>query len=144
MKTVREILKAKGDEVLTIGQEQTVYDALVKLAEADVGALVVVDNDGQLVGILSERDYARKVILKGASSLNTQVKEIMTEKVCFAKPTQTVEECMALVTEARCRHLPVMEDSQLVGMVSIGDLVKASISEKEFMIAQLTNYIHSS
>ncbi len=143
MKTVREILRVKGNEVLTINQEQTVYDALVKMAEADVGALVVVGDKGELVGILSERDYARKVILKGASSLNTQVREIMTEKVCFVAPNRAVEECMALVTEKRCRHLPVMEEERLVGLVSIGDLVKLSISEKEFLINQLTNYIQS-
>lgn len=143
MKTVKEILQVKGEEVLTIGHEQTVYEALVKMAEADIGALVVVDDQKDLVGILSERDYARKVILKGASSLNTQVKEIMTDKVCFVAPNLPVEECMALVTEQRCRHLPVMEEKQLVGLVSIGDLVKSSISEKEFMINQLINYIQS-
>ncbi len=143
MKTVREILLVKGNDVLTISHEQTVYDALVKMAEADVGALVVLGDQNELVGILSERDYARKVILKGASSLKTQVREIMTDKVCFVAPNQQVEECMALVTEKRCRHLPVLDKEQLVGLVSIGDLVKSSISEKEFLINQLTNYIQS-
>lgn len=144
MKTVKDILRIKGDRILTVNQEQTVYDALGKLAEADVGALLVVDDQGRVVGMLSERDYARKVILKGASSLNTKVKEIMTDRVCYVNPTQSVEECMALVTEERVRHLPVMEDGDLQGVISIGDLVKASISEKEFLISQLTNYIHSS
>ena len=144
MKTVKEILLTKGNEVLTIGQEQTVYDALVKMAEADVGALVVLDDRQAPIGILSERDYARKVILKGVSSLNTQVGAIMTDKVCYVAPKQSVEECMALMTERRCRHLPVMDGQQLVGLVSIGDLVKSSISEKEFLINQLTSYIQSS
>lgn len=144
MKTVREILRIKGDEVLTIGEDQAVYAALLKMAEADVGALVVTDSAGAVVGILSERDYARKVILKGASSPDTQVKAIMTDRVAYVHPQQTIEECMALVTEKRCRHLPVMENGKLQGLVSIGDLVKASISEKEFLINQLTNYIQSS
>ena len=144
MKTVKEILQTKGNDVLSIGHEQTVYDALVKMAEADVGALVVVGDKDELVGILSERDYARKVILKGASSLNTQVKDIMTDKIFYVSPQQSVEECMALVTEQRCRHLPVMDAEKMVGVVSIGDLVKASISEKEYLISQLTNYIQSS
>ena len=144
MKTVKEILQAKGSVILSVNQEQTVYEALVKMAEADVGALMVLDDQGAVVGILSERDYARKVILKGASSLNTQVKAVMTDKVCYVSPGQSVEECMALVTEKRCRHLPVIDDGKLVGLVSIGDLVKSSISEKDFMINQLSNYIQSS
>ena len=144
MKTVRDILREKGDLVLKIGQNQMVLDALVKMAEADVGALVVVDDQGAAVGILSERDYARKVILKGASSPQTPVKKIMTDRVAYVQPQMTVEECMALVTEKRCRHLPVMDNGVMVGLVSIGDLVKASISEKEFLINQLTNYIQSS
>ena len=144
MKIVKDILRIKGQEVLTIGQEQTVYAALAKMAEADVGALVVIDDQADVIGILSERDYARKVILKGASSLDTKVKAIMEDKVCYVHPGQSVEECMALVTEKRSPHLPVMEYGELVGLVSIGDLVKASISEKEFLINQLSNYIQSS
>lgn len=144
MKTVRDILRTKGNEVLTINQDQTVLAALKKMAEADIGALLAVDDAGTAVGILSERDYARKVILKGASSPETQVKTIMTEQVYYVHPQQTVEECMALMTEKRCRHLPVLENGELLGLVSIGDLVKASISEKEFLIDQLTNYIQSS
>ncbi len=143
MKTVKDILSVKGHEVLQIDQEQTVYTALVKMAEADVGALVVVDGQGAVVGLMSERDYARKVILKGASSLDTKVKSIMEPKAFYVKPEQTVEECMALVTQKRSRHLPVMANGELVGLVSIGDLVRAVISEKEFLISQLTNYIQS-
>lgn len=143
MKTVKDILGNKGQEVLKVDQVETVYAALAKMAEKDVGALLVVNAQGAVVGMLSERDYARKVILKGASSLETKVQEIMSTKVCYVEPGQSVDECMALVTEKRCRHLPVMEGGELVGMVSIGDLVKASISEKEFLINQLTNYIQS-
>ncbi|HEY5673849.1 MAG TPA: CBS domain-containing protein [Malonomonas sp.] len=143
MKTVKDILAVKGHEVLQIDQEQTVYVALAKMAEADVGALVVVDGQGTVVGLMSERDYARKVILKGASSLDTKVKSIMESKVCYVLPGQSVEECMALVTQKRSRHLPVIENGKLLGLVSIGDLVRASISEKEFLINQLTNYIQS-
>ncbi len=144
MKTVKDILRVKGHEVLTIGQEETVYAALAKMAEADVGALVVIDDQDDVIGLLSERDYARKVILKGASSLDTKVKAIMEDKVCYVHPGQSVEECMALITENRSPHLPVMENDELIGLVSIGDLVKASISEKEFLINQLRNYIQSS
>lgn len=144
MKTVKDVLLGKGHEVLRIDPEQTVYAALAKMAEADVGALVVVDEKGAVVGLMSERDYARKVILKGASSLETKVKSIMEEKVCYVRPEQSIEECMALVTEKRSRYLPVMASGDLVGLVSIGDLVKASISEKEFLINQLSNYIQSS
>lgn len=143
MQTVQEILRSKGSEVLTIGVDQTIYSALVKMAETDVGALVVLDQDGSVCGIMTERDYARKVILKGASSLDTKVRAIMTERVVYVHPRQTVEECMALVTESRSRHLPVMENGKLLGLVSIGDLVKASISHKEFLIDQLTRYIQS-
>ncbi|MCP4199605.1 MAG: CBS domain-containing protein [Proteobacteria bacterium] len=143
MRTVKEILQSKGNSILTVSQDQTVYEALVKMAEADVGALVVVNGNDEPVGLFSERDYARKVILKGASSLNTQVKTVMTDKVCYVSPAQPVDECMALVTEERCRHLPVMDEGRMVGLVSIGDLVKTTISEKEFLITQLSNYIQS-
>jgi len=110
------------------------------MAEQDIGALVVIE-EGQIVGIMSERDYARKVILKGASSRETPVSEIMSKKVVFVRPEQTIEECMALMTQKRCRHLPVMNGDEMVGLVSIGDAVKAIIAEKEFMISQLENYI---
>ena len=141
MKTVKQILKTKGNEIWSISSDQTVYSALEIMSAKDAGALVVMDN-GKLAGILSERDYARKVILQGASSLKTPVKEIMTTKVAYVTPENTVEECMALMTDKRCRHLPVMENNQVVGVLSIGDLVKASIAQKEFVINQLETYIN--
>jgi CBS domain-containing protein len=140
MKTVKQILKEKGSEVWTIGPDQTVLEALRLMAEKEVGALVVI-NSGGVVGIISERDYARKVILRGVYSKDTPVRDIMSGKVFFVRPDQTAEECLALMTEMRCRHLPVMEDNELKGLVSIGDAVKAVISEKEFLIGQLENYI---
>ncbi len=140
MKTVKRILQEKGGTAQSIQPDATVYDALKLMAEKNVGALLVLEK-GKLVGIISERDYARKVILKGKSSLDTPVKEIMTERVMFVRPEQTVEECMALVTEKHVRHLPVLVGDLVVGVVSIGDLVKASIDEKNFMIKQLENYI---
>ena len=140
MKTVNQLLKAKGSHVLSIQPDATVYDALKLMAEKNVGALLVLEK-GKLVGILSERDYARRVILKAKSSLKTPVRDIMIERVRFVRPEQTIEECMALMTEKHIRHLPVLVGDQVVGIVSIGDLVKASIEEKEFMIKQLENYI---
>jgi CBS domain-containing protein len=140
MKTVGELLRNKGDQVYSIGPEATVYEALTLMAEKDVGALLVLDS-GQLVGILSERDYARKIVLKGKTSRETSVREIMTERVVWVRPDQTIDECMALMTNKRVRHLPVMEESRLVGVISIGDVVKDIISEQEFVIAQLENYI---
>ena len=143
MKTVKQILRDKGGKVLSIDPGATVFDALKLMAEKNVGALLVLEG-GRVVGILSERDYARKVILHGKSSLNTPVRDIMTDRVMFIRPEQTVEECMALMTEKHIRHLPVLVDNQLVGVVSIGDLVKASIDEKDFVIKQLENYITGS
>jgi len=140
IKTVRDILQLKGGQIFSVDAETSVFVALEKMANENVGALLVMQ-DGKLIGVISERDYARKVILKGLSSLQLSVREIMTEMVCYARPQQTVEECMAVVTEKRLRHLPVMENDELVGVVSIGDLVKASIAEKEFIIGQLENYI---
>ena len=143
MKTVKQILRDKGDKVLSTDPGATVFDALKLMAEKNVGALLVLDR-GKVVGILSERDYARKVILHGKSSLSTPVRDIMTDRVMFIRPEQTVEECMALMTEKHIRHLPVLVENQLVGVVSIGDLVKASIDEKDFVIKQLENYITGS
>lgn len=140
MKTVQQILRVKGSSVLSIQPDATVYDALKLMAEKNVGALLVIEK-GKLVGILSERDYARKVILKGKSSLHTPVRDIMTDRVMFVRPEQTVEECMALMTEKHIRHLPVLVGDRVAGIVSIGDLVKASLDEKDFMIKQLENYI---
>jgi CBS domain-containing protein len=141
MKTVKELLRVKGYQVWSIGPDATVYEALTLMAEKDVGALLVLDNAGQLVGILSERDYARKIVLKGKTSRETPVREIMTEKVVWVRPDQTIEECMALMTNKHIRHLPVMEEGRLLGVISIGDVVKDIISEQEFVIAQLENYI---
>ena len=143
MKTIKEILQEKGCATETINQDLTVREALQKLADANIGALLVTDDQGGICGIFSERDYVRTVIIKGKSSLGLQVKEFMSDQICTVHPERTVDECMALVTEKRSRHLPVLEDGKLVGIVSIGDLVKASISEKEFLINQLTRYIQS-
>ena len=141
MKTVRELLRNKGYDVWSIGPDATVYEALTLMAGKDVGALLVLDNAGQLVGILSERDYARKIVLKGKTSRETPVREIMTEKVVWVRPDQTIEECMALMTNKRIRHLPVQEEGRLLGVISIGDVVKDIISEQGFVIEQLENYI---
>ena len=143
MKTVQQILRHKGNTFWSVTPDTMVYDALRLMAEKDVGALLVLEA-GRLAGIMSERDYARKVALQGKSSLATPVKEIMTRRVVCVRPDQTVEECMAVVTEKRIRHLPVLVDDEVVGVVSIGDLVKATIDEKDFMIKQLENYITGS
>jgi len=140
MKTVSTLLQSKGGDVWSVSPGTMVYDALALMAEKNVGALLVVEGD-RLVGIFSERDYARKVILHGKSSRQTPVGEIMTSKVVYVRPEQTIEECMALMTDKRIRHLPVLEGDRLAGVISIGDVVKAIISEQEFMIAQLENYI---
>jgi CBS domain-containing protein len=140
MKTVKQILDAKGREVWTIQPEASVFEAIQLMAEKKVGALVVADGD-KPVGIISERDYARKVILKGKSSQETPIRDIMTTDVVCTRLDQTVEECMALVTEKRIRHLPVLDGEQLVGIISIGDLVKTIIAEQQFMIEQLEHYI---
>jgi CBS domain-containing protein len=142
MKTVTQLLQAKGREIHTIGPDARVFDALKLMAEKNVGALVVTEG-GRLAGILSERDYARKVILLSKSSHDIAVREIMTAKVITVQPGQTVEQCMALMTEKRIRHLPVTEGEKLIGVLSIGDLVKEVISEQEQTIKQLESYIHS-
>ena len=141
MKTVRDLLKAKGyDDIWAVAPDDSVYDALKLMADKNVGAVLVI-SAGWLVGILSERDYARRVIFKGKLPEATPAREIMTEKVLWVRPDQTVEECMALMTNKRVRHLPVFEGDQLIGVISIGDVVKAIISEQEFMIEQLEHYI---
>lgn len=142
MKTVRDVLKTKGSDICAVSPETTVYDALKLMAEKNIGAVLVLEGERPL-GIFSERDYARKVILEGKTSKDTPVHEVMTSRVVFVRPEQNIEECMALMTAKRCRHLPVLEDSKLAGILSIGDVVKAVISEKEFHIAQLENYITS-
>jgi CBS domain-containing protein len=140
MATVRDLLKEKGNDVWTIAPDKTVYDALTLMAVKDIGALVVVEDD-RVVGIISERDYARKVILRGKSSKETTLREIMTAKVCYVTNDYSVQECMALMTDKTVRHLPVLEADRLVGIVSIGDVVKSVISEQEFIIEQLESYI---
>jgi len=140
MKTVRHVLQVKGRQIWSIRPDASVYDALKLMADREVGALLVLDG-GKLVGIISERDYARKVILKGKSSLETPVSDIMTSKVICVRPEQTIEECMALMTDKHIRHLPVVVGDEIVGLISIGDMVKAVIAEKDFMIKQLEDYI---
>jgi CBS domain-containing protein len=140
MKNVARLLDEKGTDVWTIEPGASVFQALEVMADRAVGALVVVDDD-RPVGIVSERDYARKVILLDRGSRNTPVAEIMTAELHTVTRSQTVEECMALMTDRRIRHLPVVEDGRLLGIVSIGDVVKAVIQEQAFMIEQLEGYI---
>ncbi len=144
MTTVQQLLKEKPTGTWTISPRATVYQALEMMAEKDIGALIVVDDSGQVVGIFSERDYARKIVLLGRTSKTTHVAELMVTKVFYVKPESTVEECMAVMTEKRTRHLPVLEDGKLVGLVSIGDIVKAIIIDQEITIRSLQNYITGS
>lgn len=140
MISIRQLLEGKGSEVWSTSPDASVYEALQLLAEKNIGALVVL-RDGELVGVVSERDYARKVVLHGKTSMKTPVKEIMTEEVIAVGAGSTVEEAMALMTDKRIRHLPVVEGEKIVGVVSIGDLVKAIIADQEFTIDQLEKYI---
>lgn len=140
MRNVDHILRDKGTPYWSVTPDTMVYEALGLMAEKDVGALLVLDAT-RLVGIISERDYARKVILRGKSSLGTPVREIMTSNVVTVSPQQTVEECMTLMTARRVRHLPVLVAGEVIGIVSIGDLVKASLDDKDFLIKQLETYI---
>lgn len=140
MKTVKRVLDAKGHDIYSTTPDTTVFDALREMADRNVGALIVLD-DGEVVGIFSERDYARKIILLGRSSHETPVRDIMTARVVYARPDLSLEECLALMTDKRIRHLPVMEDDELVGVVSIGDLVKGIIQEQRFIIEQLESYV---
>jgi CBS domain-containing protein len=140
MNKVRDILMAKGHEVWCVEPAATVFAALQLMAEKEIGALAVMEGP-RLIGVISERDYARKVILLGRSSPNTLVKEIMTSPVVCTHPDQPIEECMAIVTEKRVRHLPVIEEGRLIGLISIGDLVKSIIADQRFIIEQLERYI---
>lgn len=140
MKTVADILRDKGHEVWTITPDVIVFDALKIMADKNVGALVVLDG-AEVAGILSERDYARKVILHGKSSRELKAREIMSANVYFVSPKEDTEDCMALFTNKRVRHLPVLQDGHLIGIISIGDVVKAVIAEQEYTIKHLENYI---
>ena len=140
MKTVERLLEAKGYDIWSITPDASVYEAVKLMTDKAIGALLVLES-GKLIGIISERDCTRKVMLQERAPKDTLVREIMTSSVITVRPDQTVEECMALVTAKRIRHLPVLAGDQLMGMVSIGDLVKDIISEQEFMIQQLENYI---
>jgi CBS domain-containing protein len=137
---VSDILSTKGGNVWSIAPGASVFDAMKLMAEKGIGALIVREGE-RVAGVISERDYARKVILEGRSSPTTQVREIMTAHVLYASPEQTIEECMAVMTDKRVRHLPVLEQGRLIGVISIGDLVKAIISEQQFRIEQLEQYI---
>lgn len=141
MKTVANILRSKPHQtVYTITPDARVWDALRLMAEKSIGALVVTEGP-RIVGIISERDYARKVVLQGRSSENTVVRDIMSSPVMYVRPDHTNEDCMALMTENRLRHLPIIDKGELVGLISIGDLVKDIISEQQFIIEQLEHYI---
>ena len=139
--TIDDLLRAKGEYLITIAPTASLNTAAQMMHQNRIGLLLVREESEAVVGVLSERDYARKVILAGRSSRETRVEEIMTTRVVTARPEQTVEECMALMTNKRIRHLPVMQDRHLLGMISIGDLVKEIIAEQQFIIAQLENYI---
>lgn len=140
MDNVRQLLRTKGSNVFTISPDATVYEALELMAEKDIGALVVTNN-GEVVGIFSERDYARKVILKGKSSMNTSVGELMVDQVYYVSPDNTIEDCMSIMTEKHVRHLPVLKDNELIGLVSIGDVVNQVIKHQKFKIRELEKYI---
>jgi len=142
MSTVRNILQKKGNAVYSINPDSTVYDALENLENKNLGALVVVEND-KLIGLFTERDYARKVILKGRSSKETLVRDIMSSHPVFVTPDSSINDCMQLMTDKLIRHLPVLENNRLMGVISIGDIVKYIIDEKDFIIENLEHYIAS-
>lgn len=141
MKTVQQLLETKGNVILSVSPDTMVYDALVIMANHHVGALVVLENDGHLAGIFSERDYAREVVLKGKTSKTTKISEVMSTTVITVRPDQLVDECMELMSGKRVRHLPVIENERVVGVLSIGDLVKETIAYQQFLIQQLESYI---
>lgn len=141
MRTVHDILQTKGADVWSVTAETTVYDALQLMAEKNIGAVLVFDEASCIAGVFSERDYARRVALEGRTAQETLVRDIMSERVFGVHPDQTVEECMSIMTERHIRHLPVVDADGVVGVVSIGDVVKAMLSHQEFMIEQLEAYI---
>ena len=140
MKRVSQLLDRKGHEIWSVGPNDSVYDAIRVMSEKSVGALMVMDGD-QLVGVISERDYARHVVLKGRSSIETPVRDIMSTRIVRASPQLSVQECLGLMTDKRVRHLPVMDGDSVLGVVSIGDLVKAIITDQRITIEQLERYI---
>lgn len=142
MRSVRQVLQAKTPEIHTVGPDAPVLDAIRKMAEHGIGALLVMEG-GELVGMVSERDYARKIVLQGRSSRDTPVRAVMSEQVVTVAPFDTVDACMRVVTDRRVRHLPVVQDGQVVGVVSIGDLVKAVIEDQQVELDQLQRYIAS-
>ena len=142
MKTIKQLLRAKGYEIKSIRPEDSVFDAMQLMAANNIGALLVMQ-DNKLVGILTERDFSRKSYLLDKPLKDTLVKEIMTRQVAYVTPDYTNEDCMALITEMRVRHLPVLDNDQVIGIISIGDLVKDTISEHQFIIHQLERYIYS-
>ena len=142
MKTVRQLLNEKGHDVFTVDPGETVFDAIRRMAEENIGSLVVCEGPTP-VGIITERHYARNVFLKGRASPSTLVRDIMETRVLFARPDQTVDECMAVMSDRRVRHLPVIDQGKLIGIISIGDLVKNIISDQKFTIEQLTHFISS-
>ena len=141
MKRIQTLLKKKGYDVWSIAPDASVYDAIHLMAEKAVGALIVMDGPN-LVGVISERDYARKIILEGRSSENTKISEIMSSEVITAGPDNRIEECMAIMTERRIRHLPVLDGNEVLGVISLGDLVKYIIAEQQFVIEQMERYIN--
>ncbi len=140
MMSIRTLLDLKGHDLWSISPDAAVFDAIELMADKEIGALLVMEDD-KSVGVISERDYARKIILEGKSSKGTPVRDIMSVRVVYAHPSQTIEECMAVMTHKRIRHLPVLDDDHLIGMISINDLVRALIADQEFRIDQLEHYI---
>ena len=143
MTTIAQLLNTKGDQIWSVEPKATIFEALEIMSEKEIGALLVME-DGKLTGIFSERDYARKVILKGKSSKETPIGELMTKKVFYMDPQKTINDCMAMMTAKRIRHVPVIEDNQVMGIVTIGDVVNQIISEQEVTINHLENYITGS
>jgi CBS domain-containing protein len=140
MMTVRDLLTIKGRDVFSVRPDVSVFDALTVMAARNIGAVLVIDGN-DTVGIFTERDYARHVVLEGRASRDTPVQDVMTSRVVYVVPDQDIEDCMALMTAKRCRHLPILEHGHVVGLLSIGDIVKALLSEKQFVITQLETYI---
>jgi CBS domain-containing protein len=144
MKTAGDILRSKGKAIHSVPAKATVYEALTLMAEKNIGAVLVIEKGGSIAGIFSERDYARKITLRNLASRKTPVADVMTRSVVFVPTSRTIEECMALMTDKHIRHLPVFEGPELVGVLSIGDVVKAYIAEKQFIIEQIEQYISGS